>query len=266
MTAKWYLIRHVPDLRRREPHNVGLVLQTPEGWLTKFVGQTDDGTIDGRHLPHKQISNTEVYKSWVSYYQRKASDHSWCDVATMQRRRTGNYVAEEGGELLDDPPSWQDALDRLFAELVATEVPNASPDRQEKPADVLLTRVQAVLEAARIVPERRVKVAARFAPNGHISEVPFRFKYVNGQAHLMDLGHEHVKPEQAAADARELRSRVEAARLAGSAQSFVTFYDSSLLDQDALEDVLLPLEEISYAVDVNSRPAAVRAMRELTEH
>lgn len=265
MTAKWYLIRHVPDLRRREPHNVGLVLQTPDGWLTKFVGQTEEGTINGRNLPHRQIGSTEVYKTWVSYYQRKASDQAWSDVTRMQRRRTANYLAEEGGELLEDPPSWREALDQLFAELVAPPT-SEPPARQERPIEHLLGRVNAVFEAAHIVPEAQVRVDAQFAPHGHISKVPFRFKYVNGQAHLMDLGHEHVRTEQAAADARELRARVDAARLAGSARSFVTFYASSLLDSNAAEDILLPLEEISAAVDVDNHPEAVRTMQEITGH
>jgi hypothetical protein len=263
MTATWYLVKHVPDLRRREPRNVGLLLKTPEGWLTRFVGEGTNGSIDGRKLPHSTI-NTEVYKTWVDYFRRKASDDGWSDVERMQRRKGSNYVAELGGHLIEEQASWDDVLNRLYADLVDTD--QSRRESRETPLDHLLNGVEHVFGAAGIVAEREVRVDAQFDPGGVLTTVPFRFSFVNGQQHLMDVVHEHVKLEQAAAEARELRARVDAARLAGVARSFVAFYASSIVPAEEIDQILLPVEEVSHVVDVDRPDDAVDTMQELAAH
>lgn len=262
MTATWYLVRYMPDLQRREPRNIGLVLRTADGtWLSKFVGQRPDGVIDSRSLRTYAI-HAEVYKTWVTYFARKANDDSWCDVARRQAARSTNYVVEPGGEYLGTVTSWQSLLEELYAELVDRGVP-ARP-RPEKVLDKLVARVDHVLDLADVAPQRAVIVEAKFGDE--LDEVPFRYSYTNGQVHLMDLVTSKKNPAEAARDARELRARVQGARDAGSARSFVAFYDRMTLPESELEHILRPVEGLSRTVDVADETEATVTIRSLMTH
>lgn len=261
MSATWYLVRYMPDLHRREPRNVGLVLRTPDGWMHRFVGQAADGAIDGRRIRGYQL-NAEVYKTWVDYFRRKASDANWADVARMQARKRANFYAEEGGEFVATVSSWSSLLDELYAELV--EPPQLSQSVHERPIDRLTAKIDHVLDMAGITPEREVSVPARYGDEE--DEVPFRYLYANGRKHLMDVVTARRKPEQAAHDARELRARFEGARNAGSASSFVAFYDHTLLVDNDLDHILRPVEMYSQTVDVADEASATATMRALVTH
>lgn len=262
MTATWYLVRHVPDLKRREPRNIGLLLNTPEGWFTRFMGEEPSGAINGRKLPHSTI-NTEVYKTWVDYFRRKAAQDDWDAVERLQRSRRGNYYAELGGHVAHADVAWPIMLERLYAELVDDEAARRKPAR-ESTLDYLTHGVDLVMDAAGLVPQREVQVLAKFETG--TTTVPFRYSFVNGQQHLMDVVHHHSKPDQAAADARELRARVDAAMRAGAATSFIAFYASSLLADDLTEDILRPVEKVSNTIDIDDVDDATGKLRSLTTH
>ncbi|MFF4598138.1 hypothetical protein [Amycolatopsis sp. NPDC001319] len=259
MTAPtWYLVRYMPDLQRREPRNVGVVLRPEHGpWLTKFIGEREDGSINGQLLT-KDIK-TEVYKTWVDYYRRKASDEMWPDVERMQLARIRNFYIEDGGIYLGHITSMRALLEDLYAELVeapAVPIAIARPER-------ITARVDRILLRAGIRPQRNIEVEARFGDGTDL--VPFRYSFENGQVHLMDVLSSR-KPQDAAHDARELRARVQGVRDAGSIKSFIAFYDRTIFPEADLEHILRPIEGLSRTVDVQREEAAIRDMRELVSH
>jgi hypothetical protein len=258
MTATWYLVRHVPDLRRREPKNVGVVLRTGAGsWLSKFVGETDEGILRRRDVP-RSFANFEVYESWVDYFRRKLSDEAWGDVEHLQSRRKGNYFAERGGQIFDDRPDWKAELDALFSDLV--KLPEKK--RVKSPLAFIRREVDSIFDAVELPVIREVRIEADY--DGRRTTVPFRYEYVNGQPHIMDIVQVHAT--NAAADARELRSRFEAVRVAGAANSFVSFFSSKYLDEEHIDDILAPIERLSLAVDVDNREVAIETVARLTQH
>lgn len=257
MTATWYLARHIPDLRRREPRNVGVILRSPDGtWSSRFLGETADGSIDGRKLRRSQMS-VEAYKTWVDYFRRKASDDGWPDVERLQRKRAGNYFAEPGGTIFESSLGLHTLLQQLFSELVLVDAPEKL-DR-ESPQAYISAKIEKILSVVKIPVIRNTEVRAIF--DGRETTVPFGYEYHNGQLHLMDALHRHVRFDQAAADARELRSRVQAVQAADSAQNFFSFYASSLLRSSDIEKILYPVEQLSYTLDVDDEGAAVETLR-----
>lgn len=266
MTATWFLVRHVHDLRRREPRNVGVIVRTGEGeWLARFLGETEAGEVDARRLADAPMS-LDAYKSWVEYFRRKLSDERWGDVERLQRRRSrSNYFAEEGGRLIeDDRTSQAELIGRLYTELVAEPESLASSiaEHRQTVARRLTTAAAGILSEAGLAVSKKVDVPAVFGE--HRTTVPFLFRHVNGQPHLMDIVQRHARVEDMAADARELSARVVAARAAGSATSFFSFYSAKLLPEDRADQILIPLEEVTHTVDIDDETDAVAKLRGFT--
>lgn len=258
MTATWYLVKHVADLRRREPRNVGIILRTGDGfWQSKFLGETEDGTVHSRDIPRNYGINYEIYASWRDYFRRKLSDDAWRDVERLQSRRKGNFYTEAGGQIFDDDEvDWPGELQQLYNELVAPP----EKKKQEPPLTHIRTAVENIFKRINLSVKRNVEVDAEY--DGHFIKVPFRYAYANGFNYLMDILQVHALDP--AADARELRSRFEAVKRAGNARSFVSFYASSFIESDRLDDVLLPVEHLSTAVDVDDLDNAAQTIAEAT--
>lgn len=118
MRAIWLLAKHVEDLRRREPRNVGVLLFSDQGVQGRFVGQRDDGSIDGRTLSFggPRLDN---YKAWVAFWDDAASRHK-ADPRALVVPPTpdASYFLEFGGEQLLGPNDPATLLDQLFRSLV----------------------------------------------------------------------------------------------------------------------------------------------------
>lgn len=132
-TATYLIAKYVPDLFRNEPINIGVVVWVDGGVVCRFLGQREDGAIDGRSLS-SQVSSVQNYKSWVEMWCSKAnsdrlvsraeyesvlkSDPKFLDVLAESGK--GNYVIEKGGEILEEvnQTNASDVLDFLFRRLV----------------------------------------------------------------------------------------------------------------------------------------------------
>lgn len=253
-TATWHVIKYLPDIRRREPRNVGLVLATPDGWLTKFVGEAEDGEIKGNRI--KGNLDLEIYKTWVEYYRRKASQQRWDDVERLQRRRRENYFAETGGVIYDpEGKSWAGLLSTMFTELIQDHAEKTSLNKKE----YLLEQARTALSIANIQVDEKVEVSARFGDR--LSTVPFEFRQAGGSYSLMDAVN--INGQNPAALTRELRARIVAARAAKAAANFFTFFMGGEHTEDELDALLIPLEEESFPIDVTDSGNAADKLAEL---
>lgn len=256
--AVWHVVKYMPDLKRREPRNVGIVLATPDGWMTKFLGQDEDGSIKG---PLGHELKVDVYRTWVDYYQRKASSDAWEDVHRNQAHHPVNFLAEVGGEVIAESPTrkWQAILDDMFAELVQPDrpVPGSKPARPGTQKWVL-EQARSALQLAEVPFIEKVKVKARY--DDHNTTVPFQFQHGrNGSTTLMD--GVPVRGREAAAKARELRTRIVAARDAGVDARFFTFYSGNTPERQ-LDEILAPLEREATTVDVSNVEEAAETLQE----
>lgn len=121
MNAKWLIAKYMPDARRREPRNVGVILLVDGAAYMRFRGEDGRGGIDGRRV--KLVESLDNYKAWVAYW-RKA-------VARLDPKKlpphdpSQNYFLEPGGERLlgnkdIEPESF---VAQLFRDLVDDEIP-----------------------------------------------------------------------------------------------------------------------------------------------
>lgn len=250
-TATWFLIQYMPDLRRQEPRNVGVVLEADGRWTWRFVAQrmAGEGTINGRQLP-RDITAARM-RSWVDYFIRKARDDAWDDVLRLAHGRPREMSAHLGGTIADvfDPTA---EVENLFLELVT------DPSREVVgPAELLRNAVDRILSSAAVLPTADYEVPAVF--DDIPSTVTFDLGYKNGQLHLMNrllLG------KQAPNHARELWARMRGAREAESAQSFFVFYNSQAApSDDLLEQSVGILDEQAHTLDVKDEPSATETLK-----
>jgi hypothetical protein len=214
-------VKYMPDLKRREPRNIGVVLATPDGWLSRFLGEGEDGEIKGNRLTHNL--ELDVYRTWVDYYRRKALSGSWADVERQQNRHPVNFISELGGEISgSENESWSLILDRVYGELVQERREATVPDDREPSAGThkwVLKQARSALNLAQIPFAEKVSVPARYGD--FETTVPFEFRHgVNGSTALMDAVP--ITSRDAAGKARELRTRIMAARDAHVTNRFLT--------------------------------------------
>ncbi len=188
MKAEWLVAKYVPDLRRREPRNVGVVLFAGPETLMRFRGQRPDGTVDGRSA---RVRETDVYKGWIDYWQHLA--RSFAERQEWPRHHSfDSYWLERGGELLSEEdlePS--DLLVQLYETLV-----EETPDPDWKLAD----RVRDLLRQAELLEsEHLLKGYSIPAPQtGETYKYPYA--YVNG--------HRAIADQMVQVGARQARTRL----------------------------------------------------------
>lgn len=114
MADRFLVAQYVPDLFRKEPRNVGVIVQRGANVAARFAGETALGTFDGRRL--KSFSYPEVYKQWVGYWRKMAN---LSDLDAIVRSSRDHYVVTYGGEVTD---TQGDPVEAVVAYLYSTLV------------------------------------------------------------------------------------------------------------------------------------------------
>ncbi len=243
--AMWMLVKYQPDVRRGEPRNVGVIVSFDGDVQTRFLGETENGRIDGRTIG-SVVESVDNYKSWVAYFKRAVSQgrfdsmvHRW-----QERRHESNFYLSEPGVMSvnDHTP---DIASLLFAELVGPRI--TGPGASHTSEDELISTVFSRLSVQPIVrPSLRVDAFGISTP------ISFDYGYQNGRFHLMDhlrLGSTHVSARKSAYD---FVQRAQFAKTAGWSESFVLFYakPNKSLGDDA-EAALKIADHFGYSVDLS---------------
>ena len=96
MTAQYWVARYVPNPFRNEPRNVGVIVRKGDLVVGMFVGERENGTLDGRKTAG--FSNPAVYSQWHKYWKRKIAARAVDDIIDAT---TPNYGVVYGGDVTD---------------------------------------------------------------------------------------------------------------------------------------------------------------------
>ena len=96
MSATYWVAKHVPDPFRGEPRNVGVIVSSKGRTASRFIGEKDDGHIDGRVA--KAFAYPDVYRQWVTYWKGQLSRG---EIATIEKAATAHFYIQAGGEVSD---------------------------------------------------------------------------------------------------------------------------------------------------------------------
>jgi hypothetical protein len=123
--TRWFVAKYIPDLRRREPMNIGVVLFCDGKRFARFLGESEADMIDGRHA-RWWASSLSNYRAWVHRWRYDIAKSKTAEDFAGSNRilADSSYYLEPGGELLSsDPIEPVSFLDRLFADLVEDPKP-----------------------------------------------------------------------------------------------------------------------------------------------
>lgn len=263
MDAMWHLIQYIPNMRRKEPRNIGVAARVEGRWLLKLHAVDQYGRINGRALRSYGLSK-DGYEAWVRYLRARILSGELDSLFRAQRKHPAEFRIVPGGytEIVGSP---DELIAQLYADLVAREAAVSEPWTK-----LLRNRVERALTMAEILPEPEIDVPARWGDDPQTDSqdvVRFNYRYVNGQTHLMDRLQLHQNSvAHAKMVANDFYARANAARAAGSAQHFIAFYSGEAVEEMNSSAMLTPMFKIATTVDVDSVSDAADRLLAIMRH
>lgn len=211
MPASYLLAKHIPDLHRFEPRNVGVIIWTSGGEVAaRFLAekQGQPGVVDGRSIPGfvaAPVAYRQWIKFWRSHLDADAPKHPLTGrpidrtdpefVKSLVAASKDHFVLAEAGEVLDEVN--EDTIgalaDGLFASLVEDQV-------TDDPRDPTLNDLcESFIAAANLNPDTNFK--RRFGVTCHVGgvDVQYKFSYAYKNGTVKRLYQQVSLPQQKAA-------------------------------------------------------------------
>jgi hypothetical protein len=136
MTTRYLTVRYISDLARGEPKNIGVVLDSAQGVMARFLGEKDN-KLDLRSV-RSLVSHTASYKQWIDYWRYVISQDTESEkkLGELLASSRGNYVVSEG-EMVYLPPEVATDPHRTLSHLFYLLV-SEFPQQQEEEAELSL--------------------------------------------------------------------------------------------------------------------------------
>lgn len=175
MSVQWIIAKYIPDMMRREPQNIGVILLKDGKPYLRFRDRDADGNIDGRSARWHQNS-VENYRAWISYWERVSAKGD-ARALLADVNPNNNFFLELGGERIlgsttTDPDLF---LDELFRQLVDADDPMALAMNKPK-REAVIERIFERLDISEKVQRDQVLPGA-----ADEDRITFDFKYKNGK-------------------------------------------------------------------------------------
>lgn len=135
--VQYLIAQYEADPLRKEPRNVGIIARMGGRTLARFMGEREDGRIDGREL--RWMSFPEVYRQWVFFWREAGKS-----VDVLERlleSNKGNYGLVRGGKVFDTGDDrLEQVVDYLYSRFVGGGFAEAMREEIEMVADPKLTQ------------------------------------------------------------------------------------------------------------------------------
>ncbi|MCW3027160.1 MAG: hypothetical protein JWN81_371 [Solirubrobacterales bacterium] len=182
MNTQWLVAKYIPDMRRREPTNVGVILIEPSGVAHgRFRAVRPDGTFDGRSA--RFAASGDNYRAHLRYW-RHLIDQGFSPesvAAAIKPIGDESYFLEFGGARLSasaDPTDPVVLLDQLYATLV-----EETPENENLGVSELSDAVIRQLAFPEGALHRNSRIEARIG--GARDPLVFDYRFDNGAVNLM---------------------------------------------------------------------------------
>lgn len=95
--VQYLIAQYQVDPLRKEPRNVGIIARMDGRTVARFLGEKEDGRIDGREL--RWMSFPDVYRQWVFYWRE--AGNAVAQLEQLIESNKGNYGLVRGGKVFD---------------------------------------------------------------------------------------------------------------------------------------------------------------------
>lgn len=140
MTTRILLAKYVPDRRRWEPRNIGVIVVTESANVARFVGERGPDDVDRRQL--RFVGDTEAYTEWVAHWRRCMVDGEEA-LREAVAEKSAPYLLLEAAEIVASqfPMTADQILEQYYDQLV-DEPAAQSESRLKVLSEALLQRAQ----------------------------------------------------------------------------------------------------------------------------
>jgi hypothetical protein len=260
VSIQWFVVKHVPDLVRREPKNIGVIVFVEGRGESRFLGEQEDGDIDGRTVP--QFGNHLVYKAWVKQWRalRDQGAGALNREVAAGRRSGASFYLEDGGELLvgnDDRPE-DEILDDLYSTLVR-------PDTEPAVVDDVRSMTRKVIRRLGLARQVQERVRLSVTLGGLPDDLWFDYRYDNGRPHLMQRVGLATSDKGTWDRLHLVETNFERLRISKAFDDFtaITFIKQHDADPRLVEAAYGRLAGMAEIVDVSDQDAAAGKLGEL---
>ena len=130
-----FVIKYMPDMKRREPRNIGVVVTDGDQILSRFLGEDSTGDLKPLNSVPRLFESRRTYRSWWQHWQRTIVSGD-ADPESLPRLLVpevgSNYVCELGAtHLAGAALPLSDFLESMWTELVADGGTTEGPGEDE---------------------------------------------------------------------------------------------------------------------------------------
>ncbi len=188
MSSPRYLIaKHVPDVFRKEPRNIGIVVYSDVGAETRFWGMDKYGVVDRRAIPGF-VNSKSAYEQWAVFWFetiRGFSGNARFSVdallEALQSSNRDTFFLQDAGSVLEDISADQlpGLADELFELLITSEAID-EPDTSK----LINEACEKVIQQTRLAKNKSFQRHRELYPNlspNVVEKIEFSYYYGNGE-------------------------------------------------------------------------------------
>lgn len=281
MTPKFLVAKYVPNLRRMEPKNIGVVAWAPGAVSGRFLGEKRNGTTTVKAPSFVAGENKRIYSMWIASW-RELLSRGEVDLDGGRRTATldseefldgfressrGNYVLAEAGESLDSvrPADIGSFTDFLFDELVEQPKPAVVESDKQQEDRELRRAFSAVIDAAGLKGSRNYFADIAWPCRIRGTVQPFHFDgatmSANGQLQTVMQRVSLLKNDSVASTAFKFQG-VRESDSVEQEHCFAAYYaDEQLEEDDRRTEAVRLLKTLGNPVNFFHRDSAVAELR-----
>jgi hypothetical protein len=182
-SVKYIIAKHVPDVFRKEPRNIGVIVWSDFGVESRFWGVDSFGFIDGRRVP-EFVNSKNAYEQWIAYWLKelkKPEIKSPDFLKFIQGGNSANYFIDDGGSILEQIKKEElpKLADEIFESVVTAEVVD-EPDTTKLINEACEEVIKTTRLANNIHLYRQRLLHTSLGPNV-VEPIVFSYCYGNGE-------------------------------------------------------------------------------------
>jgi hypothetical protein len=278
-STHYILAKHVPDVFRKEPKNIGVIVWSEVGVASQFWGVDAHGVVDKREVP-PFINSASAYEQWVHFWLKEIADqkvefigsgkfatiNSPEFVQAIQTGNSDNFFLQESGVVFESIT--KDDLPKLAKELFESLVTSQEIDEPDTSA-LVKTECEKVVRATKLASNKYFLKGVSIHPTVRVGafekvlSLDFSYAYKNGS--IKWLGQQVALKRYPSQLAKEVQSVCYKFERAFEAEfvtrSFATSFIYPMEDQQsdsAVVDAIGLLSAYSNVIDLRNTDSAKR--------